>query len=53
MFNFNILKPFFFSVFILRHQKQCKVRNWTYYNIPKVRNVNHGSESVRYLDPKI
>ena len=41
------------EIFTLRHQNQYKLRNWTYFVVPKVRAVNHGSESVRYLGPKI
>ena len=28
---------------------QYNLRNWTYFGAPKVRTVNHCSESVRYL----
>ena len=41
------------EVFTLRHQNQYNFRNWTYFGVPKVRTVNNGSESVRYLGPKI
>ena len=41
------------EVFTLRHQNQYNFRNWTYFDVPKVRTVNNGSESVRYLGPKI
>ena len=41
------------KIFILRHQNQYNLRNWTYFDAPKVRTVNHGSESVRYLRSKI
>ena len=41
------------EIFTLRHQNQCNLRNWTYFDAPKVRTVNHGSESVRYLGSKI
>ena len=34
------------EIFALRHQNQFNLRNWTYFDAPKVRNVNHGSESV-------
>ena len=37
------------EMFTLRHQNQYNLRNWTYIDTPKVRTVNHGSESVRYL----
>ena len=41
------------EIFTLRHQNQFNLRNWTYFDAPKVRTVNHGSESVRYLGSKI
>ena len=41
------------EIFALRHQNEYNIRNWTYFDTPKVRTVNHGSESVRYLGPKI
>ena len=41
------------EIFTLRHQNQYNLRNETYFDVPKVRTVNHGSESVRYLGPKI
>ena len=41
------------EIFTLRHQNQYNLRNWTYFDVPKVRTFNHGSESVRYLSPKI
>ena len=41
------------EIFILRYQNQYNLRNWTYFDAPKVRTVNHSSESVRYLDSKI
>ena len=34
------------EIFILKHENQYIIRNWTYFDVPKVRNVNHGSESV-------
>ena len=33
--------------------KNPLLRNWRDFDISKVRTVNHGSESVRYLCPKI
>ena len=33
--------------------KCYNLRNWTYFDVQKVRAVNHGSQSARYLDPKI
>ena len=39
--------------FSLRHQNQYNFRNWAYFNVPKVRTVNHGSDSVRYLGSMI
>ena len=41
------------EIFALRHQNQYNLRNWTYFDAPKVRTVNYRSESVRYLDSKI
>ena len=41
------------KIFTLRHQNQSNLRNWTYFDTPRVRTVNHGSESVRYLGSKI
>ena len=35
-------------MFTLRDQNQYNLRNCTYFDAPKVRTVNHGSESVRY-----
>ena len=37
------------EIFTRWHQNQHNLRNWTYFDAPKVRTVNHGSESVRYL----
>ena len=41
------------EIFTRRHQIQYNLRNWTDFDVPKVKTVNHGSESVRYLGPKI
>ena len=41
------------EIFTLRHQNQYNLRNWTYFDVPKVRTVNHASESVRHLAPRI
>ena len=41
------------EIFTIRHQNQYNLRNWTYFDVPKVEIVNPGSESVRYLGPKI
>ena len=41
------------EIFTLRHQNQYNLRNWTYFDAPKVSTVNQGSESVRYLGSKI
>ena len=41
------------EIFTLRHRNQYNLRNWTYFDAPKVKTVNHGSESVRYLGSKI
>ena len=37
------------EMFILRHQNQYTLRNWTYFDVPKVRTVRPGSESAKYL----
>ena len=37
------------EIITLRHQNQYNLRNWTYFDVPKVRTVIHGSESVGYL----
>ena len=41
------------EIFTLNHQNQYNLINWTYFDAPKVRTVNHGSESVRYFGSKI
>ena len=41
------------EIFTIRHQNQYNLRNWTYFDVPKVTTVNHSSESVRYLGSKI
>ena len=40
------------EIYTLRHQNQYSIKNWTYFDVPEVKTVNHGSESVRYLGPK-
>ena len=32
------------EIFTLRHQNRYNRRNWTYFDVPKVRTVNHGSD---------
>ena len=49
----DILPTIMNEIFTLRHQHKYNLKNWTYLDVPKVRTVNHGSESVRYLGPKI
>ena len=34
------------------YQNQYNLRNWSDFCVQKIRSVNHGSESVRYLGPK-
>ena len=34
------------EIFILRHQNQYNLSNWTDFDVPKVRTANHGSESL-------
>ena len=41
------------EIFTLRYQSQYNLRNGTEFDVPKVKTVNHGSESVAYLGPKI
>ena len=41
------------EIFTLRHQNQYNLRNWTYFDVPKVGTVKHGSERVKCLGPKI
>ena len=41
------------EIFTVRHQNQYNVWDWTYLDVTKVRTVNHGSESIRYLGSKI
>ena len=49
----GILPTIMKEIFTLRHQNQYNLRNWTYFDAPKVRTVNHGYEKVRYLRSKI
>ena len=37
------------EMFTLKYQSQYNLRNLTYFDVPKVRTVNHGSERDRYL----
>ena len=37
------------EILTLKHQNQYNLRYRTYFDAAKVRAVNHGSESVRYL----
>ena len=39
--------------FSLRPQGQDNLRSWSDFNLPIVRTVNYGIESIRYLGPKI
>ena len=42
------------EIFTLRYQNQNNLRNWTDFDLPKVKTiVNHASESVKYFGPKI
>ena len=34
------------EIFTPRYQNQYNLGNWTYFDVPKVRTVNHGSHSV-------
>ena len=40
------------KIFALRHQCQYNLRKWTDFDVPTIRTVNHGSESVIYLGHK-
>ena len=39
--------------FSLIPQGQDNLRSWSDFNLPIVRTVNYGIESIRYLGPKI
>ena len=41
------------EIFTLKNQDRHNLGNYTDFDIPKVRSVNNGSESVRYLGPMI
>ena len=41
------------EIFTLKNQDQDNLGNQTDFDVPKIRSVNLGSESVRYLGPKI
>ena len=41
------------EIFTQRHQNQYNIRNWTIFDVAKVRTVNRGSEGVRYFGFKI
>ena len=41
------------EIFTLKNQDRHNLGNYADFDIPKVRSVNHGSESVRYLGPMI
>ena len=41
------------ETFSLRPQGQYDLRSWSDFNLPIVRTVNYGIESIRYLGPKI
>ena len=49
----GILPTIMNEIFTLWHQNEYNLRNWTHFDVPKVKTVNHGSQSARYLDPKI
>ena len=52
--TYNSISPTIINeIFTLRHQNQHFPRNWANVDVPKVRTVNDGSESIRYLGPKI
>ena len=37
------------EIFILKHQNKYNLRNWSDFCVSKIRSINHGFESVRYL----
>ena len=41
------------EIFPLRSQSQYNIRRWSDFNPPIARTVNYGTESIRYLGPKI
>ena len=41
------------EVFLVKEQGNYNLRNQTYFLIPQVKSVNYGSESIRFLEPKI
>ena len=41
------------EIFTLNNQDQYNLGNQADFDVPKVRSVHHGSESVKYLGPKI
>ena len=41
------------EIFTQRHENQYHLGNWTDLDVPKVRTVNHGSKSLRYIGLKI
>ena len=51
--DYGIASTVMDELFTLTNQDRYNLRNHAYFGIPKVRSVNHGSESVRYLGPMI
>ena len=41
------------EIFTVRNRNHYNVPDWTYFDVTKVRTVNHGSVSIRYLGSKI
>ena len=41
------------EIFPLRPQDQYNLRSWSDFTLQIVRTVNYGTESIRYLGPKI
>ena len=47
---YNSMAPEIFRNF---PQGQCNLRSWSNFTVPIVRTVNYGTESIRFLGPKI
>ena len=51
--DYGIAPTIIDEIFTLKNQDRYNLGNYTDFGIPKVRSVNHGSESVRYLGSMI
>ena len=43
----------FTEAFPARQQSQCNMRNYSYFPMPRAKTVNHGLESLSYIDAKL